>query len=251
MTSFFGLVHDPAGGFFDPVIFSVHFVFAQIFHFDRPESAQAGMEGGFGETNAFDLKAFDQFFTEMKPRGRSSYGAFMLGIYGLVAFFVFGFGLALDVFRQGGFSQCLQHHAKLLVGTIPEETDRTSAAGGIVDHFGHQFVAFTEIELIAYADLPGRIHDHIPKAVSLVQFAKQEYLDLGAGFFLTAVHTGWKYLRVVHHKHVLVIKIINDVFEMTVLDLAGLSVDDHHPAVFSFFGGLLGDQVKREVEAEL
>ena len=38
---------------------------------------------------------------------------------------------------------------------------------------------------------------------------------------------------------------------MTVLDLAGLSVDDHHPAVFSFFGGLLGDQVKREVEAEL
>jgi hypothetical protein len=38
---------------------------------------------------------------------------------------------------------------------------------------------------------------------------------------------------------------------MTVLNLASGAVHDHHAGVFSFLGGMLGDQVKGKIETEL
>ena len=69
--------------------------------------------------------------------------------------------------------------------------------GGVVDHFGYQQVVVAEVELVADADLAGRIDQYVPQAQLAVEFAQQEDFDFGARFLLVAVQTGGENLRVV------------------------------------------------------
>src|SRR5436190_10418424 len=105
MTIFFCAVHDLAGYIINAVIFGIHFMFAQIFYFDRTESAKAGMESYFREANALYLQSFDQLPAEMETGCGGSYRTFVLGIDGLVAFFIFFVWFALDIFWQRRLAQ--------------------------------------------------------------------------------------------------------------------------------------------------
>src|SRR6202012_3913527 len=141
---------------------------------DRAESTQAGVQRDLGKTNAFYLKAFDQFLAEVETRRGGGYSAFMFGIYGLVTFLIFLIRLAFDVFGQGSLTQYFQYLAELVIAAIPQETDSPSPAGGIVDHLCYQVAIIAEIQLISDPDLSGRINDHIPQTIGLVQLTEQK-----------------------------------------------------------------------------
>jgi hypothetical protein len=38
---------------------------------------------------------------------------------------------------------------------------------------------------------------------------------------------------------------------MLVFDLAGVTVNDHHSGVFTFFGGVLGNKIQGQIETKL
>ena len=115
----------------------------------------------------------------------------------------------------------------------------------------HEVLLLAKIEFVAHANFTCGIYDYIPEAVGPVQFAKKKYFNLGACFFFTAIHPGRKYLSVVDSENILVVKIIQDVPEMLVFDLTRVAMNNHHAGVFTFFGGVLGDKIKRQVETKL
>src|SRR4029078_13134736 len=98
MAVFLCAVHYLRGGIVNTIILCIHFMCAQIFHFDRAESSQARMQCYLRKTNSFDLEALYQFAAEVKSRCRCSYSSFMLCIYCLVTFFVLFVRFAFDIF---------------------------------------------------------------------------------------------------------------------------------------------------------
>src|SRR5436190_20167560 len=105
MTVFFRPVYNFAGSFVNVIILGIHFMFAQVLYLYRSESSKTGMECHLGKTDAFYFQTLDQFTAKVKTGSRSSYSALMLGVYGLITFFVFFIRFTLNIFWQGRFSQ--------------------------------------------------------------------------------------------------------------------------------------------------
>src|SRR5436853_990431 len=110
----------------------------------------------------------------------------MLRIDSLVAFFIFFVGFSFYIFWQWSFTQLFENGPEFFFCSFPKETNGATPAGGVINHLCHQVFLITEIKLVAYPDLPGRVNDYIPKAVWPVQFTQQKHFDLGTCFFLTA-----------------------------------------------------------------
>ena len=191
------------------------------------------MESDLCELYAYDLKALNQFTAEVEACCRRCNSTFVLGINRLVALLIFFFRLALDVLGQWCFAQCLEHLAEGIVITIKEETDGAAAGSGIIYYLCYQLVIITKIQLVAYANLTRRVNYYIPKAVSLVQLAKEEYFYLGTCLLLTALEARREYLGVVDYHHILVIEETEDVFKGFMFYLPGVLVNNHKAAVFS------------------
>ena len=238
-----GLVHDLAGIILDPVIFGIHLVLAQVFHLDGAEGTKAGMEGYFGEPDPFDLEALDKFPAKVQTGGGGCYRAFELGVYGLVAFFIFFVGFAFDVFGERGLTKGFQDVPELVVAPFKEETDGPAPGGGIVDDFRYQLVIVSKVEFVPYADLAGGVDDDVPKAVGFIQFAQEEDFDLGACLLFAAIHSCGENFGIVDDENVLVVKIVHNVFKTPVLDIPGLSFYDHEATLVSLLGRMLGNKV--------
>src|SRR4029079_6525562 len=108
----------------------------------------------------------------MKTRCWRSNGSLVFCIYCLVAFLVLFVGLALNIFRQWCFPEFFEHTTKLLFTILPQKTNGTSAAGGIINYLGYEFFPFAEIQFVANTDLSFGVNDHIPKPVWFVEFAQ-------------------------------------------------------------------------------
>ena len=93
---------------------------------------------------------------------------FMLGIDRLISFLIIFIRLALNIFREWRLSQFFKHSAKFIFAVFPQKANCAAAARRVIDHFRHEFFAFTEIQLIAYADLSRRINYYIPQTVLLI-----------------------------------------------------------------------------------
>src|SRR5580765_1613831 len=119
MTIFLCSVHYFTSNILNVIIFCIHFMLAQIFYFNRPESSQACMQCHFCKTDSFYLQAFYQFTAEMKTGCWCCHGSLMLCIYGLVAFFVFFIRLALDIFWQRCFTQFFKHATEFFFTVLP------------------------------------------------------------------------------------------------------------------------------------
>ena len=74
-------------------------------------------------------------------------------------------------------------------------------------------------------------------------FQVKDHVDLGAGLFLAAIHARRKHLGIIDNEDILVVKILHDITEVSVFKLSGVAVNHHHSAFFSFFTGMLSDQV--------
>src|SRR6516164_7487536 len=119
MIGLFCFVYYLAAFFIYPVIFSIHFMFAQVFHFDRSEGSQTCMQCKLGKADTFYLTTLNKFFAEMKTCGWCRHCSFILRIYCLIAFFIFFIGFALDVFWQRRFAQKFQHISETGIIAFP------------------------------------------------------------------------------------------------------------------------------------
>src|ERR1700741_458079 len=98
MAIFFSPVYDFAGCFINMIIFSIHFMFAEILYLYWTESSKTGMQGYFGKANTFYLEALDQFPAKMQACCWCGYRPFVFSIYRLITFLIFLVGFALDIF---------------------------------------------------------------------------------------------------------------------------------------------------------
>ena len=98
----------------------------------------------------------------------------MLGVYGLVPVLILWFYVPLDVFGKGGLAQFPHFTTEIRIGPVVEEPQGTPAGCGIVNDFCHQGLIFPEIELVPNTDLPGRVHQDVPKSLLLVEFPEMQ-----------------------------------------------------------------------------
>ena len=197
MSFAFGLVYRFGRGFVHEELFGVHLVLREVFDIDRAEVAQTDVERDERLFDPLDLHAFEQVLGEMHAGCRGGYGALFAGENSLVAFGVFRLDLFAHPLGQRGFAQLEEGLLEFFVRAVEQEPERASPRGGVVDHFGYQQVVVAEVELVADADLAGRIDQYVPQAQLAVEFAQQEDFDFGARFLLVAVQTGGENLRVV------------------------------------------------------
>ncbi len=199
----------------------------KVFDIYFAEDAQPYVQSEvFGLHSAY-FQTLHQFAREVHPGSWSHNSALTLGEDGLIAFGILRSGLAVDVIGQRSLAELEQLLLKLVVGTVIEEAQGASARGGVVYHLCHHGVVIAEIEFVAYADFSGRLHEHIPKLVFLVEFAEQKHFDKGIGLLLVAEEASWEYLGVVEHHNIAVIKVVDDFLEYVVLYLTCSAVDDH------------------------
>ena len=236
----------------------------EVFHLDWIETAQSAMEGDEGEVDASDLHALHQFAAEMQTCGRSGHRTLFLRIDRLEILHILLSGGATvdDIARQGGCTQGEELAFELVVRTVVEETQGTSAAGGIVDDLSHHRPVFLKKQFIANTDLTCRLYQHIPQTEVGIQLAQQKHLNLGIGLLLRAIKTGREHLGVVEDKRVVLIEIVDDITEVEIdriaflileflailvltshLDTTTLTVNDHQTALVTvesrFKGNLL------------
>ena len=60
-----------------------------------------------------------------------------------------------------------------LVGAVEQEAERPAAAGGVVDDLGDEVLVLPEVELVADANLPGRIDEHVPEQGLAAELAEE------------------------------------------------------------------------------
>ena len=108
--------------------------------------------------------------------------------------------------------------------TVVQETEGTATAGGIVDDLSHHRTGFIEEELVADADLASRLHEHVPEAHLLVQFAEQKDLNLGIRLLLCAIQASREHLRIVEEEGISLIEIIQHVSEIKMFSLNGITL---------------------------
>ena len=84
-----------------------------------------------------------------------------------------------------------------------------------------------------------------------VELPQKKDHDVGPCLLLFAVKTGRENLCVVEHESVAFAEIVYDVFEYPVLDLSGVLVDNHQPALVAPPCRLLSHTLLRKKELEL
>ena len=165
---------------------------------------------------------------------------------------VFGFGRALNHFaRQGRFAQRVERFLELLVFPVIEEAQRAAAAGGVVDHLGHDRIVLAEIEFVADADFARGVYEHIPEALFAIELTKQKDFDACARFLLVAVEASGENFGVVEHEHVLIVEVFEEIFEFAVFNLARFAVKHEHATFVAVFGGIFGNEFGGKFELEL
>ena len=192
----------------------------KILHIYLAEVTQPGMHRHKGKVYTFDFHTLHQLAAEMKSGSGSCHSPFVLGKDSLETLGIFLFYRTTDETGQRSLSQRIQCLLELVVRTFIEETQRTSTGSGVINHLGHHGIVLTKIKLVTDADLTGRIDQHIPQVKLLVQLAQQEYLDTGSGLFLISIQTCRENFRIIKDKHIFIIKIIQDILEDLVFNLA-------------------------------
>ena len=167
----------------------------------------------------------------MEAGGWSGYRTLVLCENGLVVLCILRLRSLLYPGRDRGLSEGEEGLFELLVRSVEEETEGPAAGSGVVDDLGHETLVLAEVELVAYAYLPGRVHDHVPEALLPVQFPEEVDLDGCAGLFLVAVESCGEYLGVIQDEGVALSEVFDDVLEEFVLDFAAVLVEDHQLAL--------------------
>ena len=178
---------------------------------------------------------------------------FVTGKDTLETLHVLWFGRTLHyMFGQRSLAKRIQGGLELVVRPVVQETERTPARRRIVDDFCHHGIIFTEVQLVTYTDLTGRVDQHIPQAQVLIQLPQQEHFDTCTRLFLVAIKAGWEHLSIIEDKHILVVEIVKDVFKvLAMLDIPAFLVQHHQTGFVTMARRILGNLFFRQFEFEL
>ena len=165
----------------------------------------------------------------MQTRRRCRHCALVFGVDTLEIVEVVGGGVGIlalvdDVARQRRLTQCKQFALEFVVRTVVEEAQRATATRRVVDDLGHHRAALVEKQFVADANLSRRLHQHVPQAHILIQFAQQKHLDFRVGFLLRAVQSRRKHLRIVENEGVALVEVVEHVLELKEIALDGVSL---------------------------
>ena len=209
-------------------------MFRKVFYIDITEVAQTGMQRNISKINTLNFHTLHQLTAKVQAGGRSSNRSFVLSKNRLETHSIFFFHRTVDNrMRQGRFTQCIKSFFKLVMRAVIKETQGTATRSGIIDHLSHHRIVITEIELIADTDLTGRVYQHIPQTELFIQLAQQKNFDTCTGLFLITVQACRKHLRVIEDKHILIIKIIQDILKHLVFYLPRLTMEHHQTRLIS------------------
>ena len=104
----------------------IHLMLGQVFHIDFAEITQPGMQCQISKLAILNLQTFHQFTTEMKTGGGSHNRSFFRRKNILITIFVIRFYRTVDIFRQRGFTQCIQCLFKFIMVPVIKETQGTA-----------------------------------------------------------------------------------------------------------------------------
>ena len=251
MAVVLGLVDDAAAIGLDKHLLAVHLVLRQVLDVGIAEVAQSAVQGDKGELDAFDLHALHQFARKVQAGGRCGDGSLVTGKDALEILQVFGFRLAAHESGQRGFAQGVEGLFEFIVVAVVEKSQGTSAAGRVVDDFGHDGLVFAEVKFVADTDFACGVYEYVPQAELLVEFAEQEDFDACVGLFLFPVEACGEDLGIVEHEDIVFVKVVQDVLEGLVFDFPGLAMEHHHAAFVAVGCRVLGDFLLGKFEFEL
>ena len=207
----------------DDVVLAVHVVFLDLVRLDRTEGAEADMQGDVGDLHALLLHGLEQLLGPVETGGRGRRRAVVLCIDGIVACLFLQ--LMMDVRWDRHLAEAVEH---LLPDTLELETDDAVAIIDRVDDLALQ-QALAELDARTVPELLSRLDEALP--VGRAQAAKKQYLDMCASTRLLAMQACRDDLRIVDDEAVTLMKIVDDVIKMTVIDLACEAVHHQKPAV--------------------
>ena len=199
----------------------------QVLNIDGAEVAQTHVQCDLGRVDALDLHTLQEVLREVSTRRGSCYGTLVLSEDGLVALGVDLLDLLAYPARQGSFALLVERLLELVVVAVEQETQRTTARSGVVDHLSHQQVVIAEIELVTDTDFTCRIYQHVPQTLFAVELTQQEDLDLCSGLLLVAIEACGENFGIVEDEDVVRIEVLDYIFESSVFDRTGCAIDDH------------------------
>ncbi len=164
----FGGIHHLHKLVVDNHLLAVHTVFGKVFHIDFLVVSPSAVKRQETALHALDLKTLQQLAAEMKASGGSHHGAFVFGKYTLIVIGILWHRAARDIFGKRRLPHRIEGLLELVVRAVVEETQRAAPGSGVVDHLRHHRVVLSKIELVAYAYLAGRLHEHVPEFVFLI-----------------------------------------------------------------------------------
>jgi hypothetical protein len=161
MTRLKGMIYNSRSFIRNDALLALHFVFGKIFNLHLTEGAKANVHGYFRHVHTFDFGTLQQFAAEMQACGRGGNCTLMLCEDGLKPFFIFGLHRAIDVFRNGSFTQFVYQGLELIMGTVKQEAQCAASRSRIVDDLGYEFIVFSKIEFVANSDFSCRIDNGV------------------------------------------------------------------------------------------
>ena len=229
--------------------FAVHAMLGQILDLYRAKRPQPGMQRHWKNIHSLLFQGGDELRGEVQTGGRSRDSTALRSKHRLISIFVFRLDIPLQIRRDGRLPDFVDLVVEFFVGTLKDKPDCPTPRGCIVDNLSNETIF--EIQLVANADLAGRVYDHVPQAALRVQFTQQEHLDARAGLLLVAKETGGEDFRVVHDHHVAFAEVFSNIGEHFVLNGSGSPIEDHESRRITGLGGIFGNEILWVVVFEL
>ena len=224
----------------------------------RLKRSQAHMQSDLGNFNSAYPNAFEDFRSEVQPRGRSRHRASRPGVNRLVTIAVFGPVFAVDVRRQGHMADSI-YQGKEVWSRI--EPDATFAKVTACNNFCLKRDRITEMKPLADPNLPARPNQALPLVQLTRHLAREQHLDLSVQEFLGGpiVRTDWmstlpapmtvkasgKDPRIVHDQQVIRPQQIGEIAERTVPPIPSLTVQMQQTRPGPIRQRFLGDPFRR------
>ena len=221
----------------------MHLVLFDVVDLDRTERPEADVKRDFADGDAHILDPFQEFRREVEAGGRRRGGAQLIAVDRLIPLLVFEFFMDVrrkrhlaDLFEDGVEVAVIgePHDSAAVVCDVGHGTFEPSIAKG---KDGARFCPFA------------RLAEAFPE-VQFLLFQQQE-LDDRSGLLLDPVDAGRQDPGVVQDEAVAGTQVIEDIREMTVLDLPRFRVEMQHPGRVALPERCLGDQFFRKVIPEV
>ena len=199
----------------------------QILNIYAAEVTQTCVQGDKRAINALNLHPLEQVLREVHTCRRGYNSTLLLGKNCLITLCILRLNLLAHPAWQRSLAEAIEGLLELLIRTIVEETQCTTARSGIVNNLCSQNIILAKVELIADTNLTRRIYQHIPQSKLTVELTKQENFNLGTGLLLISIEASRKYLCIVKDKAVFLLKIVENIFKDAMLNLARISMYDN------------------------